>query len=235
MADNSLGRLLGVFVSPVATFRALGERPTWLAAWLALYILGGGVALLAFQKVDFATGMREQMAEQHVQLPAGAEERAARLGKTFATVGVLLFFPILTFLVPAIYLLLNLLGGELDYKRSLAVYVHANLPRALSALLAVPVVLSRGEMSLKEVQGGGFLRSNLGFLAPADAAPALRVLLVNLDLFTLWTVVLSIVGYHVVAKVGKRTAAAVVLGLWLVGLALQVGGAFFGSHVRGGR
>jgi len=235
MADSSLGRLLGVFVSPVATFRALALRPTWIAAWLTLYIVGGGVVLLAFQKVDFAAGMREQMAEQHVQMPAGSEERAARIGKIFATVGVVLFFPILTFLIPAIYLLLNLLGGELDYKRSLAVSVHASLPRALSALLAVPVVLSRGEMSLKEVQGGGLLQSNLGFLAPADAGPALRVLLVNLDLFTLWTLILSIVGYHIVAKVSKRTAVAVVLSLWLVGLALQVGGAYFGSHMRGGR
>ncbi|HEV7515620.1 MAG TPA: YIP1 family protein [Thermoanaerobaculia bacterium] len=234
MADSSFGRLLGALVSPVATFRSIAGRPTWLAAWLALYLLGGSAVLLAFQKVDFAAGMREQMADQHLQMPAGSEERAAHIGKTFAVFGVLLLFPLLTFVVPAIYLLLNLLGGEIDYKRSLAVYVHANIPRALASLLAVPVVLSRGEMSLKEVQGGGLLHSNLAFLAPADAGPVLRALLVNFDLFTLWTLVLSIVGYHVVGKVSKRTAAAVVLALWFMGLALQVGGAFFASHMRGG-
>jgi hypothetical protein len=235
MENSSFGRLLGALVAPVKTFRSIAERPTWGAAFFVLYVLGSGAILLAFQKVDFAAGIREQIAEQHIQMPAGSEERAASFGKIAATTVALLVVPLLTFLIPAIYLLLNLLGGELDYKRSLAVSLHASLPRALGALLSVPVILSRGQISLKEVQGGGLLHSNLGFLAPENAGPALRVLLVNFDLFALWSVVLSIAGYHLVAKVSKRTAAAVVLGLWFVGLALQVGGAFISSHAQGGR
>jgi len=234
MEDTSLGRLLGVFVAPGRTFRSIAERPTWLLAWLVFYVVCCGTISLAFQKVDFAAGIREQMAEQHVQMPAGGEERAARFGKTFGLVAVAFTLLLVTFIPPAILLVLNLFGGELDYRRSLAVSVHSSLPRALAALLSLPVILSRGQIPLKEVQGGGLLLSNLSALAP-DAGPALRVLLVNLDLFALWSLVLSVVGYHLVAKVSKTTATAVVVGLWLLGIGIQVGFALLGSHFRGGR
>ncbi len=234
MEENSFGRLLGALVAPVRTFRAIALRPTWLLAFLVLFGLGCGVVSLAFQKVDFAAGLREQMAEQHMQMPAGGEERAARFGKTFGLVAVAFAMVLISFLVPAILLVLNLFGGEIDYRRSLAVHLHASMPRALAALLGLPVVLSRGELTLKEVQGGGFLLSNLTFLAP-DAGPALRALLVNLDLFGLWSLVLAILGYSIVAKVSRTTSAAVVVGLWLLGIGLQIGFILLGSSLRGGR
>jgi Yip1-like protein len=233
MENSSFGRLLGALVAPVKTFRSLAERPTWGVALLAVYLLGSGVALLAFQKVDFAAGLHEQLAEQGRQLPAGAEERAVPIAKA-ATVGAILAVPLIfLFLIPAIYLVFNLLGGEIDYKRSLAVVLHASMPRALAALLAVPVVLSRGELSLKELQGGSFLHSNLSFLAP-ETGPALRVLLTSCDLFTVWSIVLSIVGFHLVARVGKGTAAAVVLLLWVLGIGILAGLALLGARARGG-
>ena len=114
MENGSLGRLLGVLVSPVATFRSLAERPTWLAAFLVLYVLGSGVALLTFQKVDFIAGVREQMAAQGQQLPPGSEERVLPAIKTFSIAAIVVLAPGIYFLVPAIFLLLNLLGGELD-------------------------------------------------------------------------------------------------------------------------
>ena len=45
----------------------------------------------------------------------------------------------------------------------------------------------------------------------------------NLDLFALWSLVLSVVGYQIAAKVSRTTATAVVVGLWIVGIGLQVG------------
>lgn len=234
MEDTSFGRLLGVFTAPGRTFRAIALRPTWLLAFLVFYAVSCGTLALAFQKVDFAAGIREQMAEQHVQMPPGGEERAARFGKTFGLVAVAFTLLLVTFIPPALFLVLNLFGGEIDYQRSLAVSVHATLPRALAALLSLPVILSRGEIPLKQVQGGGLLLSNLSFLAP-DAGPVLRVLLVNLDLFAFWSLALSILGYSIVAKVSRKTSAAVVIGLWLLGIGLQIGFILLGSSLRGGR
>ncbi|HTQ81615.1 MAG TPA: YIP1 family protein [Thermoanaerobaculia bacterium] len=234
MENHSFGRLAGALVAPVKTFRAIAERPTWLLAWLLLYAVVSGISFLSFQKVDFAAGVREQFAEQHVQLPAGSEERAAKIGKYSASIAVLLAFPFLIFLTAAIYLAFNLIGGELNYKRSLAVVAHAALPRGLAALLSLPILLSRSELTLKEVQQGGVLRANLSFLAPEGAAPALLALLTNLDLFSFWSLALSMVGFHYAAMVSKGAAVTGVLLFWLAGIGLQMGALFLTTHMRGG-
>ncbi len=237
MEDSSFGRLLGVLVSPVATFRSIAERPTWLVAFLALYILGSGVAFLSFQKVDFAAGMREQMEERGQQLPPGSEERvlsAVPAMKILSIAAVVVLEPAFFFLVPAIFLLLNLFGGELDYHRSLAVSLHASMPSALAALLTLPVVLSRGQISLKDMQAGNLLHSNLGFVAPEATHPVAHALLMSLDLFTLWSLVLLIVGYALVARVSRKLVATMVLSLWLLIVAGRVGLVLWALHMKGG-
>jgi len=233
MEDSSFGRLLGALVAPGKTFRSLAERPTWVSAFLVLYALESGVALLAFQKVDFAAGIREQIAEQHIQIPAGSEERAASFGKIAASAVALLVVPLLTFLIPAIFLLLNLVGGELEYKKSLAVTLHASMPYALATLLTLPVIFSRGEISLKDMQGGALLQSNLGFLASEADQPVAHALLASVDLFALWSVALFILGYEVAARVSRKIAATTVLSLWLFVVAVRLARVLFTVHMKG--
>ena len=36
MEESSFGRLVGVLVSPAKTFKAIGEKPTWVLALLVL-------------------------------------------------------------------------------------------------------------------------------------------------------------------------------------------------------
>ncbi len=232
MEDSSFGRLLGALVSPGKTFRSLAERPTWVAAFLVLYVLGSGVALLAFQKVDFAAGLREQMAAQGQKLPAGSEERMIPMVKTFAIASIVVLAPAFYFLIPAIFLLLNLVGGELEYKKSLAVTLHAYMPYALAALLTLPVILSRGEISLKEMQAG-VLHSNLGFLVSEADQPVAHALLASVDLFALWSVALFILGYEVAARVSRKIAATTVVSLWLFVVAVRLAGVLFTVHMKG--
>ena len=48
-------------------------------------------------------------------------------------------------------------------------------------------------------------------------------LLASLDLFSLWVVVLLIVGFHLVARVSKAAAAGGVLVLWALFILIKVG------------
>ena len=231
MENGSLGRLLGVLLAPVKTFRSIAERPTLLAAFLAVYLLGGGLAILAFQKVDFAAGLREEMAAQGQKLPPGSEERAIPAMRTLAIASVVVVAPGGYLLVAAIFLLLNLMGGELDYRRSLAVTMHAYLPGyALAPLLTLPVVLTRGTISLHEMQSGSLLQSNLGFLAPEATQPVAHALLASLDLFALWSLALFVVGYSLVARVSRKVVATTVLSLWALVVLLKLGGVLWKVH-----
>jgi hypothetical protein len=47
-------------------------------------------------------------------------------------------------------------------------------------------------------------------------------LLGSVNLFSLWAIVLLVIGYSIVARVSRATAMAVVSSVWLLGVALKV-------------
>jgi hypothetical protein len=234
MHDSAFGRLIGALVAPGRTFRSIAERPTWGVAFATLLVLTIATTLLFFQKVDFAEMMRQQMEAQGREVPPEMEGAGGfMLGCAMAAAIVM---PVVFYFgVPLVlWGVFTLLGGTIDYKKSLAVSLHAMMPLAVSALLAVPVLLARQSLSFEEVQAGTVLASNLAALAPDDASPVLISLLSSLDVFTIWCVVLLILGYHVGARVSKAKAATAILALWGVLIAIKVGFAALGAARGGG-
>ncbi len=227
MADTSVGRLVGALWSPTATFRAIRERPTWGLALVFLVGLSLGVALLISQKLDVVEMLEKQLAAQGKEVPADLEANAGIIrGCSF--VQGFIGPPIFYLVGAAVFLAFNLLGGTLRYPVSFSVLLHAFLPKAIQGLVLLPILRSRKSVSIEEIQSGGLLQSNLGFLAPPDA-PALAVLLGSLDFFTLWTVVLLVIGYREGAKVSTGKAAGLVVTLWILSVSALAGFALLGS------
>lgn len=223
MHDSSFGRLIGVLLSPGKTFESIARRPTWVVPMVVLVIVTTAVTLLLFQKADFMEMMRQQMEAQGQQIPADRAEGMEGFMKGCTIVSIVVFPVVLWLVGAAFFLLFNLFGGQLRYPVSLSVLLHSFMPGVVSALLSIPVILSRESFTMKELQSGGrVLKSNLAFLAPEDAGPRLVALLSSLDLFAIWTMVLMVLGYHVAARVSKATAASVVLALWVLLVAIQV-------------
>ena len=223
MHESAFGRLVSVLIAPGKTFRSIAERPTWGVALVVLLVLTVGTTLLFFQKLDFEDMIRQQMAEQGRELPP---EAAGSMGMMRGcAMGAALGFPVIFYFgVPLLFWgAFTLLGGTLNYKTSLATALHAMMPAAVGALLSIPVLLGRAEVTAEEAQAGSVLASNLAQFAPDGASPMLIALLASFDVFTIWMVVLLIIGYHIAAKVSKGKAAAVVLGLRLVAILLKVG------------
>ncbi len=227
MEDSSLGRLIGVLISPEKTFRSIAERPTWVLALVVLVLLGAAAGYLVFQKLDMAEVVSQSMADRGQQVSAEDLERmidvVERFGWLGALAGVLVIAP-LAFLTMALvfWVVFKLLGGEFTYRSSLSVTLHSLMPTAVSALLSLPVVYSRETIGFEESQRG-VLFSNLGVLAPEDAGPALTALLTSADLFTLWSLVLFTIGYSIVGRVSKTAAGLTVVSLWIVYVLAKVG------------
>src|SRR5439155_20361730 len=117
--------------------------------------------------------------------------------------------------------------SELSYKTSFSVLLHAFMPQAVSALLTLPVILSRASIGVEEARTG-ILASNLAAFAP-HAGKASQALLSSIDFFSLWTLLLLLIGHHLVTRVSKATAATIVLALWAIYVAGKVGlSALFG-------
>ena len=230
MNDSSFARVVAVLYSPQATFEAIRARPTWLVALVLLVVLGTLSGYLIGQRLDWEEVAREQLAQSSRQLSEDQIEQSIEFTEWFApkmvVAGPLLGGPVIYLLVALVFwVLLKLLGGELSYKASFATTLHGLIPSAVSALLALPVILSREELSYEVIRAGSVLKSNLGTFAPEETGAAMLALLSSIDVFSIWSLFLLSVGYAVVAKVSRGKAAGAVVGLWALYVLFKVGAA----------
>jgi Yip1-like protein len=236
ITDNSLGRVAGALWKPRETFASIAARPTWAVALLVIVAASTLVTVLWIPKIDVAEMVRDRIASSGQSVPADRIESAvalmSRLKWAMFLGPVLILQPIVIAGAAFVfYLVFRVVGSEQSYRQSLGVTVHAFLPLAIASLLAVPILLGRDSLSTEEVMSGGVLASNLGFLAPEDASPAIRALLQSLDFFTLWTVILLFVGYRQSSRLSKTSVAISVVCVWGLWVLLRMGLASLGSMV----
>lgn len=232
MENSSVGRLLGVLTSPGKTFRSIAERPTWVAPLVAMVLISGLSWVVLLPRIDresFRAEMQEQAQRRGQPM---SEEQLDKIEKltvgclpAAAVVGIAFYFGLAGLLMGATHLF----GGQIDYRRSLSVTLHAYMPFALLSLLSVPVALGREAISLRELQGGSLLPSSLAAVAPEEASRRMLALLAGIDLFSLWTIALLILGFHLVGRVSRGAIGAVVVVLWLLWIGFRVLGAGMGG------
>jgi hypothetical protein len=234
MNGESWSRIYRALVSPQKTFREIAERPTWAAALLALVLAGVLASLVISPKLDYAQMMLDAVEERGT---SGASEEQlenvaelmGRFGWVMGLLGAVVFQPVGYLLVALLFFLVfKVLGSEMGFARSLAVTVHALLPLLVASLLTVLVVLRREELTLDELRAG-LLASNLGVLAPEGAGKLLRGALRHLDFFSLWIMVLFVIGFRAATRLSGSTAVGVVGAVWALWYLGKVGwGALFG-------
>jgi hypothetical protein len=227
LTDSGAGRVLGVLAAPGDTFRSIAARPTWVAPLVVMMLLAAAVGFLATSRVDMAQVMRHQNEVTGGQLSAEQLEQRIELVKKLEP--YLALFQGLV-VAPAVYLLcalllwvgLRMVGSEMGYKAALSTALHGLLPLGVEALLAVPVIWNRASLSPDEARNLSFLTDNLAAVAPDGTGRVALALLGSVNLFSIWAVVLLVIGYGIVGRVSRTAAAGVVLSVWLLGIALKV-------------
>jgi hypothetical protein len=225
MKDTGFGRIVAVLISPSKTFRAIAERPTWLAPILVLIVLSAVSASIAAPKIDWQDTIDTKL--QRADREVGPERIAIVLSfveqiGTGLMLGTAVLLPWIIFpLLALIFLgLLKTIGGELSFRTSLGVLVHGFMPWAVATLLSIPILLTRESLDLYDP---GFMTPNLAAFADPETGLELWILLNSVDLFSLWTIALLVIGYGIAAKTTKVRAAACVVGLWAIWIAFLVG------------
>ena len=229
MHESSFGRVIGALVSPEKTFRSIAERPTWVVPLLLLILITSFVGYQVGQRVDFEQQIRQQMAERGDKVSEADIQRGVDFMEKFGK--ILFLAPAVV--SPVVYLLLALVflvafrlsGSEIGFGQSFSVTLHAMVPWVIHGLLSYPLILRQETLDPEALERGGVLMSNLAALAPEGSGKVLLALLASLDLFSIWTLVLLIIGYRVVARVSTTTATAVTLTLWLLLLGVKLGSA----------
>ena len=222
---SSWARIPGVFFSPVTTFDSIARRPTWLLPLILWTIVSVSVTTLLIPRIDFEKMMRARLERGGQQVPEERIQAAVAMQKRLAPVlynAIALATPtIFSLLVAAVFWgSFKSFGWDLSFLQSLGVTTHGFLPGVLGSLIFIPVLLSKPSADPTEL--GDMLHSNLGFLVPRTR-PALHALLQSVDLFSIWTLILLAIGFSLASKVSRKTAAMVVVVVWILFVLGKVG------------
>ena len=218
-------RIINTFVAPSKTFADLKRSASW---WLP-FLLMSLVSLLFVYVVDQKIGFRK-VAENQLQMsPKNAarmeqlppEDRNRQMQQQAS------FFRYFSYGYPAVILIWNVLmaailfatfkfavSADVKFKVALAIVMFASLPliiKSLLAMLSVGVGASADSFTFQNP-----IASNPGYLInPADSH-WLYSLGTALDVFMIWTLVLTAIGFSSVSKVTRSTALAIVFGWYLI-------------------
>lgn len=230
-------RILDTFIAPTKTFTDLRRNASWWAPFLLLSLMSLAFFYVVGQKIGY-----RKVAENQVQASAKAAARMDQLppdqrdqALERQAKGTQYFL----YAYPVVILLFNLLiaavlyatykfaaGADVKFKTSLAIVVYAGLPGVLKLLLAMASVAAGSSPDSFSLDNP--VATNPGYFVSALDSPLLHGLTQALDIFLIWTLVLTAIGFTCVSKVKQGTSYAIVFGWWigitLVGVA--IGAAF---------
>jgi hypothetical protein len=233
---NEFQRIVGVFVSPMATFADIARWPRW---WVPMILLG--LAATAYtatygRRVGWDMVVRQtiEQSPQAENLSAAQREQAIRNGARVAAVvqyasvvGPALSIVIVSAIL--IFLIDSLMGGRIGFVRMLGIVGYARLPSLIFIALAILVMYLKppDDFDLRNP-----LAFNLAALLPAGSKLWLTTLAASFDVFTFWELALTAAGISTAApkiRFGKAATLLVILFLIYVALVTGVTAAFRGG------
>lgn len=228
---SQVERVVDTFIAPTKTFKDILRSTSWWLPFVLMLLSTLATAYVVDRQVGF-----ERVAENQIHQNPKQEERfsslteeqkAAQLrgmsvGYRYTTYAsfllILLFVAIAALLYWASF---NFgLGAQTTFGQMFAVWMYASLPKLLTGILAIVVLLFGGNADSYNLQNP--VGTNLGYFM-SDSAPWLRTLLSFFDIISVWQLLLLVLGTAIVAKVSRGKAAAVVFGWWIFGLLVSVG------------
>ena len=235
-AISPIGRIIGVFFSPKATFEDIVKKPSWVLPVVLLTLFSIGVSFAINQRINWREFMSQQIEKNRQTANMSAEQKEQRIE------GGAKFSPIVTWVIgvcgPVVFTLVvalvmwgayNLLGGaNTNFGTSFAITSHAALTGLVSSLLFILVLYLKpsGTVDMENP-----VATNLAVLLPDDSAKWLVALLKSIDLFTFWTLILLAIGFATTnpKKLKGGKAFTIAFSLWAVYVVCRVGGAWIFS------
>ncbi len=220
---SEVERVADTFVAPSKTFTDIRRNATWWVPWILLAIASLAMVTVVDKKLGMEKVVENQMAlspkqaEKLDQLPP--EQRAAQLQTIVKFNRVIAYsYPVIAVIIVAIMAAVLLgtfnlgFGAHLNFNQCMAVSMYASLPGIIKALIAILAISVGG--------GEGFtfqnpVASNLGALVD-PSSHFLYSIATSLDVFTIWIIFLTGLGYACVTKLKQGTCMAVVFGWWIV-------------------
>ena len=224
---SAMQKIIGIFTSPKQTYEAIDKNPTWFLPFII-----GVIVFLVFQvlTMDIQTDYRMQHLEARDDIPAERLEMAKQqmqgpVKYIGLIAGPIVWLIMILIMAALFYVAGNLMiGGDTTFKNIFAVVAWGQLVGALSLIIMTLLVLGKGTMH------GVALDLSILMDTPAigEEKSTLYRILSKFDIFTIWTIILYIIGMAVSYKSTVQKAAVPILTLWGIWIIVSVAfGGFF--------
>ena len=235
-ALGPIGRIIGVFFSPKATFEDIVRKPSWVVPVVLLTVLSLCVSFAINQRINWREFVSQQIEKSPGAANMSAEQKEQRIegGAKFSppfTYAIGLLGPVLATMVVALVMWggYNLLGGaNTNFGTSLGVTSHAFLTGLVSSPLFILILYLRpyGTVDLDNP-----VAANLAAILPEDSAKWLVALGKSIDLFSFWTLILLAMGFAATnpRKLKGSKSFSIAFGIWAAFVICRVGWAFIVS------
>ncbi len=215
-------RVVDTFVAPSKTFTDIRRNASWWVPWLLMSVFGLAMVFVVDKKVGMDTAYENQMKlspkqmDKIDQLPPDQKAAQMRIGASF-TRYFSYGWPLMTIVIVAIMAGVLMatfnfgLSAEVKFKQAMAISMYAFLPTIIKSLIAIGVV------SMGAAEGFTFqnpVASNLSGLVDPNSSHFLYSIFTSIDIFTIWTLILTGIGYSCITKVKRGTCLGVVFGWW---------------------
>jgi len=217
-------RVVDTFAAPSKTFTDIRRNANWIVPWLVTSVIGLLMVFVVDQKLGMETAYMNQLRLQPKQMdkidqmPPDQKANAIKIGVAI-TKYIAYGWPVMTIVFVAILAVVLMatfnfgLGAEVKFKQAMAVSMYAFLPGTIKVLIAI-VVVAAGAAEGFTFQNP--VASNLSGLVDPSTSHFLYSILASLDAFTIWTLVLTGLGYSCITRVKRGTCMGVVFGWWIV-------------------
>lgn len=227
---SQVERVVDTFIAPTKAFTDLRRSANWFVAWLLLAIVSVAMVFVVDKKLGMEKVVENQLAlqpKQAAQLDKlSPDQRASQMDKIVTYNRIAGYaYPIEIVIILAIIAAVLLgtfnfgLGTELTFNQCLAICMYASLPGILKALIAIlAIALGGGEAFTFQNP----VASNLGGLVD-PSSHVLYSIATSIDVFTIWTLILTGLGFACLTRVKRGTCMAVVFGWWVAVVLIAAG------------
>jgi hypothetical protein len=225
-------RIVNTFIAPSKTFTDLRRSAAWWAPFLLLVVVSTLFAYTVGQKVGYDKAGENVLQTRPKQWDRIQNMKPEDRAKTMQAVEKQTMIG--TYAFPAIDLVILLVvaglllatfkfgaNANVSYKVALAIVVYASLPGVIRYLLATLTLFAGISPDAFNVQNP--VATNLGILFSPTDNPALYTLGSMIDIFAIWTMALTAIGFTCVSKVKRGTALAIVFGWYIAFIMVVVG------------
>ena len=222
---SQIERVVDTYVAPAKTFLDIRRNASW---WLP-FVLGVIVSLVFVYSVDRQIGF-EQVAQANINRSAQAQQKMSAIPEaqreqtmhaiatstkvvSYATPVMGLIFA----LIAAAILMVSFnfgLGAQASFTQYLAVWFYAGLPLLLKYVLAAITLFAGATADQFDIRNP--VGTNVGWYLSSDIPLWVRTMFSSIDIFTIWTVVLLVLGCATVARVKRSSSAFIVIGWWVL-------------------